>query len=505
MRIVAEKGLLAAISLLLALNLHAQTDATLVAALLAAVCATSVAEWLAASRWGWLPSVSFALAAVFLPLWRAFLPLVAYDAGRMPPAPHLSDSVVSAPGTSGHHATATDTTEPAKSRSSYGLAIQMKRSVNRLAPLARWMWTIPLAAALTSTLTGTGTLMAASTDHTSAATSSFTMLSGEDHPMMPVTFLALLTCVGFAWGADSRRATSLTRQVRHLRDSTRESTRTHRLRLADVAEERAQAVRMATLGERTRIAREIHDNVGHLLTRAIMQAQAGRAVADATGDTVAVQEFDSLGGTLHDAMTMVRRSVHDLEDDGTDFAAQIGDAVRSFDGVSPGFSVRLTSDIDSAPAPVTRCFATVIREALSNVVHHSEACEATVTLRDMPALWQLVVQDPGPAAQDDGPTDGLVTGRRTAGLEGPNSSGSVGESTGASPDESQRGMGLADIESRARALGGTSLCGPYGTGWRVFVSIPKARWRSATDTQGAQGTQRTQGARIITARQSRAS
>ncbi|TPF95993.1 histidine kinase [Bifidobacterium sp. UTBIF-78] len=500
MRIVAEKGLLAAISLLLALNLHTQTDATLVAALLAAVCATSVAEWLAASRWGWLPSVAFALAAVFLPLWRAFLPLVAYDAGRMPPAPPRSDSIIPEPDTSRHHAMATDMTEPAKSRSSYGLAIQMKRSVNRLMPLARWMWAAPLAAALTGT--GTGALAGASTNHANAGTSAFTMLSGEDHPMMSVAFLALLTCVGFAWGADSRRATSLARQVRHLRDSTRESTRTHRLRLADVAEERAQAVRMATLGERTRIAREIHDNVGHLLTRAIMQAQAGRAVADATGDAVAAQEFDSLGGTLHDAMTMVRRSVHDLEDDGTDFAAQIGDAARSFDGVSPGFSVRLTSDIDSAPAPVTRCFATVIREALSNVVHHSEAREATVTLRDMPALWQLVVQDPGPVAQDDGLADGFATGRRAAGLKGPNLSGSVGASSGASPDESQRGMGLADIESRARALGGTSLCGPYGTGWRVFVSIPKARWRSATDKQG---TQDTQGARIITARQSRAS
>ena len=465
MRIVAEKGLLAAISLLLALSLHTQTDATLVAALLAAICATSIAEWLAASRWGWLPSVAFALVAVFLPLWRAFLPLAAYDAGRMPPAPHLSDSVVSAPGTSGHHAPATDTTEPAKSRSSYGLAIQMKRSVNRLAPLARWMWTIPLAAALTST----GTLAGASTDHTNAGTSAFTMLSSEDHPMMSVAFLALLTCVGFTWGADSRRATSLARQVRHLRDSTRESTRTHRLRLADVAEERAQAVRMATLGERTRIAREIHDNVGHLLTRAIMQAQAGRAVADATGDAVAAQGFDSLGGTLHDAMTMVRRSVHDLEDDGTDFAAQISAAVRSFDGISPGFAVGLVNGIESAPAPVTRCFATVIREALANVVHHSEACEATVTLRDMPALWQLVVQDPGPAKPGEAPTlfsDRVMAARHDA--------------------ETYRGMGLADIDSRVRSLGGASLCGPYDTGWRVFVSIPKSPWRSGAHVESGQ-------------------
>lgn len=39
-----------------------------------------------------------------------------------------------------------------------------------------------------------------------------------------------------------------------------------------------------------------------------------------------------------------------------------------------------------------------------------------------------------------------------------------------------RGMGLADIESRVRALGGTAVCGPYEGGWRVFVSVPKKRW-----------------------------
>ena len=45
-----------------------------------------------------------------------------------------------------------------------------------------------------------------------------------------------------------------------------------------------------------------------------------------------------------------------------------------------------------------------------------------------------------------------------------------------SADELMRGMGLADIESRVRALGGTAVCGPYEDGWRVFVSVPKKRW-----------------------------
>ena len=39
--------------------------------------------------------------------------------------------------------------------------------------------------------------------------------------------------------------------------------------------------------------------------------------------------------------------------------------------------------------------------------------------------------------------------------------------------EISRGMGLADIEARVRALGGTCTYGPNGPGWRVFASIPK--------------------------------
>lgn len=290
-----------------------------------------------------------------------------------------------------------------------------------------------------------------------------------------MTMVALL---GFVLGRARASSDEARRALLHAQDRARESSRATRSRIADIDEERAQSIRMATLGERTRIAREIHDNVGHLLTRAIMQAQAGRTVAEATNDTVAAQGFATLGATLDDAMTMVRRSVHDLEDDGTDFAAQIDDAVTSFDGISPGFAVTLANDIAKAPAPVSRCFTTVIREALSNVVHHSAAHEASVTLRDFPAFWQLVIQDPGPAvSESDGSRTAAARPRamRATRVGSRLAADSVADMCG-SADELMRGMGLADIESRVRALGGTAVCGPYEGGWRVFVSVPKKRW-----------------------------
>ncbi|MBT1171867.1 two-component sensor histidine kinase [Bifidobacterium sp. MA2] len=378
-------------------------DAPMTAGMLLAVCATASAGWLrspglgsgAAAGAGWVPPAAYVAMALFEPRWCLFLPTVAYDAARVHP-----DGM---------------------------------RPVLRL--VVRFAWIVPLLR---------------------CALPYLPYLRGVEGPEASVAPSLLLTAalcagLGFALGRSDDVAAASRRALRMERDRARESARGARTRIADMDEERSRAVRIATLGERTRIAREIHDNVGHLLTRAIMQAKAGGVVADATGDAVASRGFAELGGTLDDAMTMVRRSVHDLEDDGTDFAAQIDAAAHAFDGGSSGLDVALTRDVASAPAPVARCLATVIRESLSNVARHSGARSATVTLRDFPAIWQLVVLDPGPRLDED---------EEAARAEG----------------EAPRGMGLADIAERVRAVGGTSVCGPYGDGWRVFVAVPKGPW-----------------------------
>lgn len=452
MRTMAEKGVLLALGVALlaipyvvggdAPDVSVMGYAVMIAGLLVAVAATGLAEWLARGSGAWLPMFGYALASTVIPSWTVFLPVISYDAARMTPrvqpaSPWIA-SLAKTPGT-------------APDRMTNTFASRGRDALSYFTLVSRWLWLLPLVTSAWHIFV--------------AGNASQTFFVGG---AISFVLTAGITVLGFALGLRATHEDELRRQLRTLQDRSRQSARVNRLRLADVDEERAQSVRIATLGERTRIAREIHDNVGHLLTRAIMQAQAGHAVADATGDAVAAQGFDALGKTLNDAMTMVRRSVHDLEDDGTDFAAQIEAAVRSFDGVSPGFSIRLENDVTSAPAPVSRCFATVIREALSNVVHHSQARTAQVTLRDFPALWQLVVLDAGPAKPA---------------ADGTTQIGSVSRpGDGLSADELPRGMGLADIESRVRAIGGTALCGPYDDGWRVFVSVPKKPWNHATES-----------------------
>lgn len=272
----------------------------------------------------------------------------------------------------------------------------------------------------------------------------------DTHVLAGVLLVPLTVSAAMAGGL---RANGLRAQMyyRTLADARRERLRISHARISDVETARAADMRRARLNERTRIAREIHDNVGHVLTRAIMMAQADHVVATTMGDAGQAAKFTQIGATLDEAMTMIRQSVHDLKDEGTDFHGMVEDAAS----VGPGspLAVRLSDGIGQAPAAIARCFAAVIREAVTNAVRHGTASEATVRLIDLPGLWQLTVQDNGGALA-----------RRTA--------------------TRSNGIGLADIEERARALGGNATCGPHGEGWRVFVSIPKPDKAQQT-TQGA--------------------
>ena len=396
MRTLLDKAAMFALCLILHITLTGDMRPGSVVALLAAVCCTSLCDWLPAARLRPLMPGCYAVMACLSAEFLWFLPPIAYDAMRLRPLRLVRAGA--------SHARGSGTDEPPR----------------WMTAVSCWLWVAPL----TMRLFGLGA------DRGQAGPDSY--------------LIVVVAAVGALLGESARRCNALDAGRTRIEDESRDMLRRYRIRLADGSEERAAAIHTATVNERTRIARDIHDNVGHLLTRAIMQAEAGRLVAEAGGAHDAARGFAQIHDTADQAMTMIRRSVHDLEDNGTDFAAQIHAAAHAFDGAAD-FDVRLRNDIRTAPAPVARCLAAVIREAVSNVAHHSDAAQVSVLLHEFPAFWQLTVQDDG---------------------------GRMPHAAATAP----RGMGLADIEARVRALGGTALCGPFNDGWRVFASIPKTPW-----------------------------
>lgn len=230
--------------------------------------------------------------------------------------------------------------------------------------------------------------------------------------------------------------------MRRIRDELQERALALEARNRDLADRQDYEVELATLAERARIAREIHDNVGHQLTRASLQAEALRVIhADEPGVAV---DFADVKRTVDEALQLVRTSVHALNDNAVDLSVQlerIVEGARS-DG---GPQIELEVMTEHAPANVANCFAAVLREALSNTMRHACAHTATVRCMEHPSFYQLIVTD-------DGVGGVQAIGRGAA-----------------------EGMGLASMRERIEALGGTFTAGPRAGvgGWRVFATVPK--------------------------------
>jgi len=118
--------------------------------------------------------------------------------------------------------------------------------------------------------------------------------------------------------------------------------------------------------ERTRIAREIHDGVGHLLTRLLLQVKALQVVHREEPGVVA--DLTTLDSGLDEALDSMRRSVHALSDDGEELATSLN-LLGSRCGID-SVSVDCSTEAEP-PAVVARCVVAVVREALTNAASYA--------------------------------------------------------------------------------------------------------------------------------------
>ena len=265
----------------------------------------------------------------------------------------------------------------------------------------------------------------------------------------PVLALALVFCALAALLALRTVQEEAARRSLHaVRDDLREKVLTLQDTNAQLLQAQDYELRAAALAERTRIAREIHDGVGHLLTRLLLQVKALQIVHREEPGVVA--DLDTLDGGLDEALDSMRRSVHALSDDGEELATSLN-LLGSRCGID-SVSVDCSTEAEP-PAAVARCVVAVVREALTNAVRHGGARSARVAVTDYPAFWQVTVDN-----------DGIVP------AEGEPAAAGRGGS----------GLGLRSMTERVEALGGRVRITPRPR-FTVFATIPK-------DGQGKEGT-----------------
>ena len=230
----------------------------------------------------------------------------------------------------------------------------------------------------------------------------------------------------------------LQKEFIRIQDDDREYNRMLKLKNRYLIEKQDAQVYSATLKERNRIAREIHDNVGHMLTRSILQMGALQTVPQ---EQPLHAQLTEVSVTLNQAMNSIRESVHDLHDESVDIRLSVQDALQQLQGrCHVTFEDELSEDI---PKEVRYCFIATVKEAVSNIIRHSDASQVHVMMREHPALYQLVIEDNG--SQKDTPQ--------------PADSG---------------GMGLQNMKDRVESLHGHIRI-DRKNGFRIFISIPKKK------------------------------
>ena len=202
----------------------------------------------------------------------------------------------------------------------------------------------------------------------------------------------------------------------------------------------------AQLAERNRIAREIHDNVGHMLSRSLLQVGAMMVVHK---EEPIAEELSSLRGTLDTAMNNIRESVHDIRDEAIDVRTA---ALEASEPLKEKFNLHFECDIkdNSMPKDVKYATINIVKEAVSNIIKYSRSENVDIRIYEHPSMFQIIVHD---YSGDD-------ARREEAKLEEVITSGN--------------GMGLDNIRMRAEQLGGQAAFS-RGNGFRVFVRIPKNR------------------------------
>ena len=219
------------------------------------------------------------------------------------------------------------------------------------------------------------------------------------------------------------------------------------------AAERSAGDALAAAGERARIARELHDIVAHQVSVISLQAGAARLLAQA-GTPPDAGLLAGIETASRQAMTELRHVLGVIRHSPDGPAPPPGLARLPELAAATGLSVTLAGAAvpDGAavplPAAVELTAYRVVQESLTNVLRHSAARAARVTLRRADGVLRITVTDDGPAL----PRPAV-----------------------AAPAALTGGYGLRGLRDRVTAHGGTFLAGRSGgasPGFEVSATLP---------------------------------
>lgn len=250
---------------------------------------------------------------------------------------------------------------------------------------------------------------------------------------------ALIVCLilSVVLASKNTELNDLRQKLKSIRDDSQEINMLLKQQNRSLIRSQDYEIYLATLKERNRIAREIHDNVGHIITRCLLQISA---LMVTTKNEEQISALAGIKDSLGEAMTSIRLSVHDLHDDSINLRQSVGDLVSE---VKEKFHTVIDYDCsDDVPKNIKLAFLGILKEALNNAAKYSSGDEIHISVQEFPAFYRLIVKD-----------------------------------NGANPEikefESDKGIGMSNMKERVRGLNGIFHAECSQSCFKIFASAPK--------------------------------
>ncbi len=193
----------------------------------------------------------------------------------------------------------------------------------------------------------------------------------------------------------------------------------------------AQSEHLAKLAERERIARDLHDLLGHTLSLIVLKSELASRLS-ATQPERAAEEIRDVERISRDALAQVRAAVRGYRSVG--FESELRQAREALE--TAGIAVEAQVEQPPLSAMQESVFAMALREAVTNIVRHAHASICRLSLRQNGRYCELEIADNG----------------RGGALE--------------------EGSGLSGMRERVEALGGIlERDGSNGTSLRIRVPV----------------------------------
>lgn len=200
--------------------------------------------------------------------------------------------------------------------------------------------------------------------------------------------ILILSIISFYFSHTTDSIDDIVNEYRNIRDNLKEDALYLKRYNEQLQIDREKNVHIAILTERNRIAREIHDSIGHSISSSILQVKALKIISDNTLN----EPLNLLQNTLNNGMTDIRKSLQGIRDQSLDLRSKIESLIDEI----PNLNVELLYDIENDLEYYLKFdILSIIKEAMTNTIKHSNATNLSISIISQPKFYSISIKDNG--------------------------------------------------------------------------------------------------------------